>query len=81
MPKPAATTTLVREMTMDEVVEYMNRRAGEPKPITGACWVDGKVYLRLAVQSLPLRRRRMGWPGSGGRRAVLAEVQDMRQLL
>lgn len=48
MPRPAATTTLVREMAMDEVVDYMNRRAAEPKPITGACWVDGRVYLRLA---------------------------------
>lgn len=48
MPKPATTVTLVQDMALDEVIHYMNKRSGEPKPITGACWVDGKVYLRLA---------------------------------
>src|SRR5690554_4742362 len=80
MPKPAATTTLVREMTMDEVVEYMNRRAGEPKPITGACWVDGKVYLRLAGAKSAVEATAEQWGGQ-----VLADgeqfwrqVQDMQ---
>lgn len=48
MPRLATTVTLVQDMALDEVVHYMNQRSGEPKPITGACWVDGKVYLRLA---------------------------------
>lgn len=80
MPKPAATVTLVREMAMDEVVEYMNRRAGEPKPITGACWVDGKVYLRLAGAKSAVEATAEKWGGG-----VMAEgdqfwreVQDMQ---
>lgn len=80
MPKPAATVTLVREMAMDEVVEYMNRRAGEPKPITGACWVDGKVYLRLAGAKSAVEATAEKWGGE-----VMAEgdqfwreVQDMQ---
>ncbi len=81
MPKPAATVTLVREMAMDEVVEYMNRRAGEPKPITGACWVDGKVYLRLAGAKSAVEATAEKWGGG----EVMAEgdqfwreVQDMQ---
>lgn len=80
MPKPAASATLVREMAMDEVVEYMNRRAGEPKPITGACWVDGKVYLRLAGAKSAVEATAEKWGGE-----VMAEgdqfwrqVQDMQ---
>ncbi|MFO8140651.1 MAG: glycolate oxidase subunit GlcE [Marinobacter sp.] len=63
MPKPAASATLVREMAMDEVVDYMNRRAGEPKPITGACWVDGKVYLRLAGARSAVEATAEKWGG------------------
>jgi len=61
-------------------VEYMNRRAGEPKPITGACWVDGKVYLRLAGAKSAVEATAEQWGGQ-----VLADgeqfwrqVQDMQ---
>ncbi|HLT14656.1 MAG TPA: glycolate oxidase subunit GlcE [Marinobacter sp.] len=80
MPKPAATATLVREMAIDEVVDYMNRRAAEPKPITGACWVDGKVYLRLAGARSAVEATASKWGGE-----VLADgdqfwrqVQDLQ---
>ncbi|RMJ04398.1 putative FAD-linked oxidoreductase [Marinobacter litoralis] len=63
MPKPAATVTLVRDMPMDEAVNYMNRRAGEPKPMTGACWVDGKVYLRLAGARSAVEATAHKWQG------------------
>ncbi|WP_323751725.1 glycolate oxidase subunit GlcE [Marinobacter sp.] len=64
MPKPAATITLVRDMAMGEAVNYMNRRAGEPKPITGACWVDGKVYVRLAGARSAVEATAEKWQGS-----------------
>ncbi|KAA1175838.1 glycolate oxidase subunit GlcE [Marinobacter salinexigens] len=63
MPKPAASATLVEEMGMDEVIEYMNRRAGESKPITGACWVDGKVYLRLSGARSAVEATAEKWSG------------------
>lgn len=63
MPKPAASATLVQEMGMDEVIEYMNRRAGESKPITGACWVDGKVYLRLSGARSAVEATAEKWSG------------------
>ena len=64
MPKPAATLTLVQDMPMEEAVGYMNRRAGEPKPVTGACWVDGKVYLRLSGARSAVEATAEKWPGS-----------------
>ncbi|HLV77977.1 MAG TPA: glycolate oxidase subunit GlcE [Marinobacter sp.] len=63
MPKPAASATLVRTLSMAEAVEYMNRRAGEPKPLTGACWVDGKVYLRLAGARTAVEATAAQWGG------------------
>ncbi|WP_404364949.1 glycolate oxidase subunit GlcE [Marinobacter sp.] len=48
LPKPAATVTLVQDMALAEVVKFMNARAAEPKPLTGACWHDGRLYLRLS---------------------------------
>lgn len=63
MPKPAASVTLVQDMAMDEVIDYMNRRTGEPKPITGACWVDGKVYLRLSGARSAVEATADKWSG------------------
>lgn len=63
MPKPAATITLVQEMAMDAVIHYMNSRAAEPKPITAACWVDGKVYLRLSGARSAVEATARKWPG------------------
>ncbi|MGC8120795.1 glycolate oxidase subunit GlcE [Marinobacter sp. VGCF2001] len=80
MPKPAATATLVREMAMDEVVAYMNRRAGEPKPVTGACWVDGKVYLRLAGAKSAVEATAEKWDGDvmAGDDPFWQHVRDMQ---
>ncbi|TNE76362.1 MAG: glycolate oxidase subunit GlcE [Gammaproteobacteria bacterium] len=80
MPKPAASATLVQEMGMDEVIEYMNRRAGESKPITGACWVDGKVYLRLSGARSAVEATAEKWSGDvmEGGDEFWRSVQDMQ---
>ncbi|MDO3720821.1 glycolate oxidase subunit GlcE [Marinobacter sp. chi1] len=64
MPKPAATMTLVQEMSLEGAIPYMNQRAAEPKPITGACWVDGKVYLRLSGARSAVEATANKWPGA-----------------
>lgn len=48
MPKPAASLTLVQEMDADRAIAVMNELAGQPRPLAGACWHDGRLYLRLA---------------------------------
>ena len=63
MPKPAMTLTLVEDMPQSDVIRYMNQRAGEPKPITGAAWVDGKVYLRLAGAKSAVEATAEKWSG------------------
>lgn len=63
MPKPAATLTLVQDMAMDDVIHYMNSRAAEPKPITAACWHDGKVYLRLSGARSAVEATAQKWSG------------------
>jgi glycolate oxidase FAD binding subunit len=80
MPKPAASTTLVQDMAMDDVIHYMNSRAAEPKPITAACWVDGKVYLRLSGAKSAVEATAQKWSGSviENGDAFWGSVQDMQ---
>ncbi|MDX1634011.1 MAG: glycolate oxidase subunit GlcE [Marinobacter sp.] len=63
LPRPAATTTLVRELPLDEAIHMMNNRAAEPKPLTGACWLDGKLYLRLAGARSAVDATASQWQG------------------
>ncbi len=63
MPKPAMTVTLVEDMPQSDVIRYMNQRAGESKPITGAAWVDGKVYLRLSGAKSAVEATAEKWSG------------------
>jgi glycolate oxidase FAD binding subunit len=48
LPAPETTVTLAFELTQAQALEQMNRRAREPKPLTGACWLEGRMYLRLS---------------------------------
>lgn len=48
LPRPAQTLTLVQEMDAASAVRKMNELAGQPRPLSGACWQDGRLYLRLA---------------------------------
>ncbi|MFN2361872.1 MAG: glycolate oxidase subunit GlcE, partial [Marinobacter sp.] len=63
MPRPAMSMTLVQDMALDDVIQHMNSRAKEPKPITGAAWVDGKVYLRLAGAKSAVEATAEKWSG------------------
>lgn len=76
MPQPAASLTLVREMAADQVIEYMNARAAEPKPLSAACWLDGRVYLRLSGAKSAVEATARQWEGE-----VLEEAEDFWQQL
>ncbi|XKH01749.1 glycolate oxidase subunit GlcE [Marinobacter nauticus] len=80
MPKPATTATLVQEMPLDSAIDYMNRRAGEPKPLTGACWFDGKVYLRLAGARSAVEATAEQWEGEvfEGGDALWQQIRDLQ---
>lgn len=48
MPKPATSLTLVQEMDAARAIVRMNELARQARPLAGACWHDGRLYLRLA---------------------------------
>ncbi|MEH6650804.1 MAG: glycolate oxidase subunit GlcE [Motiliproteus sp.] len=48
MPKPAVTQTLIEPMTVDHAITVMNQYSAQSKPLSGACWYGGSLYLRLS---------------------------------
>lgn len=64
MPTPAATLTLCQEMTAEQALNKMNRLAGQAKPLTGACWWEGKLYLRLAGARSAVESAAHQWSGT-----------------
>lgn len=63
MPRPAATMTLIQSMALEDAIRFMNERAGEAKPLTGACWMDGQLYLRLAGAQSAVEATAHQWHG------------------
>jgi glycolate oxidase FAD binding subunit len=55
--------SLSYEMTAQEAVDTMNQRAGQPKPLQGAFWVDGRLYLRLAGAADAVEHTARQWGG------------------
>ena len=48
LPRPEHSLSLAYDLSLAEALATMSRRAGEPAPLSGACWVDGRLYLRLS---------------------------------
>ena len=48
LPKAEAELTLCWDMPAQEALQFMNKMAGTPKPITAACWVQGELYIRFS---------------------------------
>jgi len=48
MPSPEKETTLVFEHSAAEAIQRINQLASQPLPISGACHIKGKLYLRLS---------------------------------
>ena len=48
LPRPDLETTLVQNCSATTAVEYFNRWAGQPLPLSGACYLDGRLYVRLS---------------------------------
>lgn len=48
LPKPEETITLTYEIDEAAAIEKMNRMCGQAKPLSGAAWSDGQLYIRLS---------------------------------
>lgn len=64
MPKPQSTVTLIEPMAAEEAIAKMNKLAGTAKPLTGACWVDNKLYLRLSGAKSAVEGTLAQWDGT-----------------
>jgi glycolate oxidase FAD binding subunit len=62
-PLPERSLTLRFGMAAPEAIETMNRRAGEPAPLTGAFWLQGQLHLRLAGAASAVRQTAQRWGG------------------
>jgi len=51
LPRPESSKTICRQLDADAAIRVMNEFSMTPLPLTGACWADGQLYLRLAGQS------------------------------
>ena len=62
LPKPQQELTLVFKKDPQEALLAMNAWAARPLPLSAACYVDGRVYLRLAGNdhALQAARKKIG---------------------
>jgi glycolate oxidase FAD binding subunit len=64
LPRPAASITLVADIEANEAVLTMNQLAREPKPLSGACWMDGKLIVRLSGSRAAVEGTAAQWRGT-----------------
>ncbi len=62
-PLPEHSLTLRFDMPADAAIETMNRRAGEAAPLSGACWLEGQLYLRLSGAASAVEHTAGNWGG------------------
>jgi glycolate oxidase FAD binding subunit len=63
LPLPEATTTLRYEMDAAAALQHMVHRATEPRPLSGAAWMGGVLYLRLSGAEAAVRHTATLWGG------------------
>ena len=63
MPLPEQSITLVYDMDASAAIDTMNRRAGQSGPLSGACWFDGRLYLRLSGAAAAVEDTARSWGG------------------
>jgi glycolate dehydrogenase FAD-binding subunit len=63
LPKPQHSISLGLEMDTQQAIETMNSRAAGPGPLSGACWLDGRLYLRLSGAAAAVEQTARLWGG------------------
>jgi glycolate dehydrogenase FAD-binding subunit len=64
LPRPVASTTLVVEAEAEEAVVMMNQLSAQAKPLSGACWLEGKLFLRLSGSRMAVEATAQLWRGT-----------------
>ncbi len=52
LPRPEIDTTLAHECSEQQALQRMNAWAAKPLPVSGTCYVDGRLYVRLSGTAL-----------------------------
>ncbi len=78
LPRPRHTVTLVRRLDAADAIVRMNELAGTAKPLSGACWHDGQLYVRFSGAESAVDAAANQW---GGERLDAAESfwQDLAE--
>jgi glycolate oxidase FAD binding subunit len=63
LPLPEHSLTVCYELDATRAIQTMNRRAGQSGPLAGACWLDGRLYLRLAGTTAAVDHTAQVWGG------------------
>ena len=63
MPHAQKTLTLCYDMPAQQAVQHMNQRAGQPKPLSGAFWMDGQLHMRLSGAASAVDSTATQWGG------------------
>lgn len=80
LPRPAAELTLALELDAAAAVERFNLWAGQPLPITAACHVGERAYVRLAGAESAVRaaRLKLGGEVMDAGEVFWASVRELR---
>ena len=78
LPRPLHEQTLRFEMDGSRAIERMNHWAGQPLPVSGTLWWDGKLYVRLSGPESAIRaaRENMGGELQADAGALWTHVRD-----
>lgn len=63
LPGYRHSTTLCYETDATAAIATMNKRAGQPAPLSAACWLDGRLYLRLSGDQQAVDSTARNWGG------------------
>jgi glycolate oxidase FAD binding subunit len=63
LPQPQSTVTLRYALSAENAIQVMNRRCGEPGPLSGAFWLDGQLHLRLSGAASAVQSTATLWGG------------------
>ncbi|MEZ5569236.1 MAG: glycolate oxidase subunit GlcE [Halioglobus sp.] len=63
VPQPEHSVTLGFELPAAQALTMMLQRAAQPAPLSAACWVDGRLHLRLSGAASAVRSTAQQWGG------------------
>jgi len=63
IPQAETEITVVQQASESEAITAMNSFSGVSRPLTGAAWVDGQLYLRLAGAESAVKGTVRAWGG------------------